>query len=645
MSGLEIFGAVTAALGCMQQAYEFINTMRAAFGHLKEAGLEIEQIHDKLATTKARLDAWARLWYVSDSTPPWIFEGFWGEKNSVLVQRDLYKISTESQRVLNKIYELRSPQKREELLRRAQKAAQSAQKKGVKQRASDVFGMFDQISRKDISKWKRIKYLFEGPDDLLGQAQDIERMFVCLNCSTNEFFEAQHRQTLGNLEGLQRVRPAVRAGLLNLATETLGTSAVAYKACATLYSTILPSFRAVLQETYIQKAFRIWSQVPRYWGYLSGSSGDEQFTSEDKCMLELREDLERVEAVDASGEGINLEGIHVFLDFYLSFPTAAGLAGTDLVIQGPREADPTTPERLATAYDQYLVEGSSFFKFKEKFYGIMRPDHLGMEPSPARASLQNLFSKLNAISVSPSPSSEYLFLVAHRRQLALRLCRFGLVLLGSLWLDGTSSKDVWFVEAEDKRSYRCMLGRATFPFESVLHDENKTETSMFHLGVILAELALGQGFTSYTAMPQATGRGWIFTTRQKSLVLGSPGLSQQSQQLLILLDDVKAKMGATYGEIVELCLQLQTAPVNETGQKKKALHRAVKSCRGDQDDMRKGYKQILGLYYHGVYLKYAKQSGVTPKMIADMLTILMDYRLNDLEESIQRSKDYYELKK
>lgn len=263
MSGAEVFGIVTGALGCLQQAYEFIGAMRAAFNHLKEAGLEIEQIHRRLQTTMMRLDSWPRLWYIADSTPSWIFDGFWGEDKCSNVLRQLYEIKTRSKNVFTKLNKLQDPVKRQELMARAEKIARDANITSRQEKDAHLFAVFDGLSRKAISKSKRINYLFAGPDDILAEVKVLDEKFAMLYSSTNEFFEARHRQAPGYLQGPQRVGPAIQSNLLPLATAAIGASAVVYNACATLCSTIPLNTAAVPTSNYLQRALSFISQVPR----------------------------------------------------------------------------------------------------------------------------------------------------------------------------------------------------------------------------------------------------------------------------------------------------------------------------------------------------------------------------------------------
>lgn len=71
--------------------------------------------------------------------------------------------------------------------------------------------------------------------------------------------------------------------------------------------------------------------------------------------------------------------------------------------------------------------------------------------------------------------------------------------------------------------------------------------------------------------------------------------------MIQLLEIVKVKMGVTFAQTVEYCLQWH-ASTRDAGQKQKGLRQTL-GLLEDPDSMEKGYHELLKGYYEEVYLR------------------------------------------
>lgn len=574
VTGYEIFGAVSGALGALNLAKTFFQYLYKTVQQYRGAGAKLLDLSESFDSFEVRLAIWAECWDVRDTTPDIFYVALWTPGGWRSMSRQLAaidKTSGDFVKVLSKLIDpedLRSldatlPALAATIEPEVAETLQSAHPVGLRAKQAAKTCELAKLAKKAVSWDDKAKFVLMKSDQLTEYLGDLKDRFTVLSSDALNFFAATHPSVEMSASILTRRRIATASMLLQRALETKAASEALYQSCLSWNQGTLPAIVAGQIEGN--------NQAPSNMGK--------------KTRLEM---------------DLLLEGMERFtsLHYHLLISSPTSTSWQEIMVKGPlqdRTQMGLTVQNLEAAWTTLQSQQSCELQaaWEDAQVNNKLHFHLTLPVDPIQQGSYKevgLSGLLSGIQARTSADSHEKFPVRERLELAYKVAECGLLLLGTSWLSNISSKKVQRISRPGQGQRRRYILEAGRPETNEL---DSVEPQTFNVGVLLTEIA--------TAQPVLRIMRFEMSDRnvELDLVMNSlrDGVVEQRKfppaQVVKRVDE---HMGQRYSEAVEFCLQQS----HKYKRPEWGRIREFGSWRERED----AYRSILQDYYVMVYTPY-----------------------------------------
>lgn len=245
-----IFGAVTGALGTLNLARQFLQSLTHTVHEYRRAGATLIELSDGFDSFKVRLEVWARKWGLTESTPEEFFIALWSEIGWRSIARQLAVIDNESQGYAMLLANIMSS----EDLQKIETESHAADAGRIQRAASyrdtvqDIGGLGchtradlthverikDQLAKKNMTPKNKAKFVLLNAKQLSKYLESLKAKFSELDVDSSNFYMDTHPSSMPNVSITDRQETATAQMLMQHALGTRDCSEALYQACMTL---------------------------------------------------------------------------------------------------------------------------------------------------------------------------------------------------------------------------------------------------------------------------------------------------------------------------------------------------------------------------------------------------------------------------
>lgn len=598
-----IFGAATGAVGTLNLARQFLQSLIHTVQGYRDAGATLIELSNDFGCFQVRLEVWTRKWRLTESTPEEFYIALWSEIGwrSIAMQlafidnrsedyatllatimsfEDLQNIDIESQAAdARKIQRSRSHGD----------AVDGGSRLGCHTRAdrTHVERIKGKLAKKNMTLESKAKFVISRATQLSECLDKLKRKFNDLDNDSWNFYADAHPSSALNVSIIDRHETARAKMLMQHALDTRDSSEALYQECLTLNHQVvqdsglerpaeilrrseknlkLPSLEMKLSSREISEVTEVHQQrttVPRlHYHLLIPWPGSES-------RLEIL--VEGLVQADRGQEG----------DVLNTKPPDC-IQSSSIVIQDFKKACALVELRKTCNFQAYLLSDpnvdTSLFRLTPPSEPIQSLTHKPI----------SLSKWLDLVQVTTSAESHERFPLSERLDLAYNIVECGLLLLGTSWLSNLSSKKIQRISVPGREQHRRFLLETE---DLTNEDLTPVEPQTFKVGVLLTEIA--------TAQPVLRIRKHGSELHLVMASLLNSSLTPRSLPADKAVERVKNEMGQKYSSAVEFCLQ------QSQKRKSTAWEEVLKETR-EWKVRDQAYRAILREYYHEVFLPIEK---------------------------------------
>lgn len=547
MSGFEVFGAVGGALAVINLTQQLLRWLVKTGSELKDAGAQLLRYQKDFEAFVARLESWLKnRWHLTDKSTDEIYVEYWGTSNWISIKDQLTTI----QHIMEDVSGTLSRLLPEETLRSLDEvhreiiekgrsttwvdATNLAARSGLWAKAKEQRSCFVREIDKMTSRRAKARLVFCDSTRLSDDLTELNDRFTLLRSDAQDLYEEQHIYLPPNQSIQKRRRLAEASLVLRDALQTKLASEILYWACAGLASTKAAEFEG--------------SHIP------AGPTL--------ACYPSLEMDLlvrQQDDDASAAGDDASLRVLH----YHIVVEHPVGQKQWEVLVEGPKPNEELntltqtlSPVDLAqacamlesTENDQYMGQLPSdpstmcMFRLMSPYDPVELATHRSI----------HLSSLLGRIQNRTSVEAHEQFPIKERIHLAFKVAECGLLLLGTPWLSNLNSRQIKRLSrnpmALDGRRSRRFLFEARAEAEIPL---SFIEPHTFRIGVLLAEIALGQpveNIIQWRSSPGIELDLWMAHLRRGSTEMVSLPTG-------IVIERISNDMPPGYCRAVKFCLQ------------------------------------------------------------------------------------------
>ena len=586
VTGFEVYGAVTGALGTLKLAGDLLKWLATTLNEWREAGSKIAQLTRDFNVFKVRLEVWShKTWKIDIEIDDGAFAEYWGVEWTVILDQltTIDEMVLDFTRILSKILPEASLRKldgesqnwiRSKRIGSIDEWTDSTgfdERHGLRAMRTEACRWLKQRTNDSLSVAQKAEYVFFKSGVLTEYLADLNERYYRLRQDAEDFYYAQHPDLVRDASLTVRREQSASSLLLRNVLETKVASEILYWACLDLNGTTIADYEALTTHTGASKHFNV--------------------------CLALELDLILSQNTRSDSGDCTMQ-----LLYHLIVPWPDTSKQCEILIEGPTTSNQDTLPRLAEALKDIdklraytAARTKSYLDFQETLridlslhtkFRLMAPTEEVQFVSHRNTELANL---LQLIQNQTSIESYERFPRSERINLAFKVAECGLILLGTSWLSGLKSTNIKRLSRGDSFRERRFLLESRLP---EVEDIPAVEPQTFNIGVLLTEIATGQVVEEVQVIQ--TQRGVEYD------LLMAYGRNRSSEKRYLstaaVIGRVNQNMGFTYSKAVDFCLQ-QSIDCRSREWK-------IINHRSTWDTRKEAYHGILTDYYSEVYLPY-----------------------------------------
>lgn len=589
--GIAIFGVAAGALGTLNLARQFLQSLIHTVQEYREAGATLIELSGGFDSFKVRLEVWARMWALTESTPEEFYIALWSEKGWESIGSQLAFIDKRSEDYAKLLATIMSPEDLQniEIESHAPDATvDGGSRLGCHTRADRTYveRIKHKLAKKNMTPESKAKLVVSRATQLSECLDTLKRKFKDLDSDSLNFYADANPSSVLNLSIIDRHETARAKMLMQHALDTRDSSEALYQACLTLNHQV--------QNSGLEKSAKILRRSEKN---LNLPSLEMKLSSREIC---------EVTKVHQQRTAVPM------LYYQLLIPWPENEARLEILVEGPVQADGGRERDVSNTKPPDCIQGSSIviqdFKnacalvesrktctFQAYLLSGTNVDTLRFRFTSPSEPIQSLTHKpvylsdwLDLVQVTTSAESHERFPLRERLDLAYNIVECGLLLLGTSWLSNLSSKNIQRISVPGRERRRRFLLETE---DLTNKDLTSVEPQTFNVGVLLTEIATAQRVLRIRKYESKSGS-------ELHLVMASLlnlSLTPRSLPADKVVERVKNEMGQKYSSAVDFCLQ------QSQKRKSTAWEEVLKETR-EWKVRDQAYRVILREYYDKVFL-------------------------------------------